>query len=135
MYGLPLQHTVDDVLATERNSVVKSGNDVWRETIDLAGWDIPDSNSPKPSNNTCLLGADVRHDADGSVLDIIETRVRALESAMRFVQLQNETKRVGSSNLGECKRPWRLQSLQIRTPAWTLTSILHRARDGRSLQL
>ena len=79
MYGSPLQHTVDDVMATERNSVVESGNKVWRETIDLAGWDIPDSKSPKPSDNTCLLGADVRHDKDGSVLDITETRVDTLE--------------------------------------------------------
>ena len=79
MYGLPLQHTVDDVMATERNSVVKSGNKVWRETVDLAGWDIPNSKSPKPSSNTCLLGADVRHDKDGSVLDITETRVDTLE--------------------------------------------------------
>ena len=79
MYGLPLQHTVDDVMATERNSVVECGNKVWRETIDLAGWDIPNSKSPKPSNNTCLLGADVRHDGDASVLDITETRVDTLE--------------------------------------------------------
>ena len=31
MYGLPLQHTVDDVMATERCSVVESGNHVWRK--------------------------------------------------------------------------------------------------------
>ena len=79
MYGLPLQHTVHDVMATERNSIVQSGNDVWRETIDLAGWDIPDSKSPKPSDNTCLLGADIRHDAEGSVIDITEARVDTLE--------------------------------------------------------
>ena len=46
MYGLPLQHTVDDVMATERCSIVDKGNEVWRKTIELAGWDIPDSKSP-----------------------------------------------------------------------------------------
>ena len=31
MYGSPLQHTVDDVMATERCSVVERGNQVWRK--------------------------------------------------------------------------------------------------------
>ena len=78
MYGLPLQHTVDDVMATESDDIAHSGNKAWRETIDLAGWDIPDSKSPTPSRNTCLLGADVRHDWSGSVLDITEIRADTL---------------------------------------------------------
>ena len=79
MFGLLLQHTVDDIMATERCSVVEKGNEVWRKTIKLAGWDIPDSKSPTPSSETCLLGADVGHVEHGSELDIIETRLDTLE--------------------------------------------------------
>ena len=46
MFGPPLQHTVDDVIATERIEVVNSGNQSWREITRLTGWDIPDSKSP-----------------------------------------------------------------------------------------
>ena len=82
MYGLPLQRTVDDGMATERCSVVESGNHVWRKTIETAGWDISDSKSPPPSNEACLLGADVRHHKQGSELDITETRVDTLEQLL-----------------------------------------------------
>ena len=53
MHG-SFKHTVDDVMATEDVDIVHSGNKAWRETIDSAGWDIPDSKSPKLSVNTCL---------------------------------------------------------------------------------
>ena len=48
----------------------------------MAGWGIPDSKSPKPSSETCLLGADVRHREHGSELDITETRVGALDELL-----------------------------------------------------
>ena len=79
MYGLPLQHSVDDVVATERCSVVDLGNEVWRKTIEMVGWDIPDSKSPLPSSDTCLLGPGFRHRGHGSELDVAGTRVDTLE--------------------------------------------------------
>ena len=61
MYGLP-QHTVDDVMATERKSGVKSGNKNWGGgTIGLG-------------NNLA-----VPRDEHVSVLDITETRVDTRE--------------------------------------------------------
>ena len=82
MYGLPLQHTVDDVMATERCSVVDSGNHVWRKTTKTAGWGIPDPKSPPPPSDTCFFGADVRHREHGSELDITEAILDTLEQLL-----------------------------------------------------
>ena len=79
LLGLPLQHTVDDVIATERKENAVCGNDAWRQITALIGWDIPDSTSPFPSSNTCLLGAGVRHREHGPELDMTETRIDTLE--------------------------------------------------------
>ncbi len=48
LLGLPLQHTVGDVIATEREGIAVCGNDAWREITALTGWDIPDSNHKSP---------------------------------------------------------------------------------------
>ena len=82
MYGSPLQHTVDDVMATERCSVVESGNQVWGTTTEIAGWGIPGSKSHPLPSGTCLLGADVRHHELGSELGITETRVDTVEQLL-----------------------------------------------------
>ena len=82
LYGLPLQQTADDVIATEREGVVNSGNYVWRQTIEAGGWDIPDSKSPLPAPDACMLGADVRHTVTSSVLDITETRVQTISDTI-----------------------------------------------------
>ena len=42
LLGLPLQHTVGDVIATERENLVVACNKTWREVIAIAGWEIPD---------------------------------------------------------------------------------------------
>ena len=82
LYGLPLQHAVDDVIATEREGVVSCGNCVWRQTIEAGGWDIPDSKSPLPAPDACMLGADVRHIVTSSVLDIIEAKVQTISDTI-----------------------------------------------------
>ena len=108
MYGLPLQHTVDDVMATERCSVVESCNKVWRNTTEIAGWDIPDSKSPPPSSGTCLLGADVRHHELCSVLDITEARVDTLA---QLLVGHLDDNRLNAGAAGNCMVDYRLQVL------------------------
>ena len=44
MYGSPLQHIVDDVMATERCSFVDSGNHVWMKTTAISGGKLPTPN-------------------------------------------------------------------------------------------
>ena len=82
LIGLPLQHTVDDVIATERKEIAVCGNDAWREITALTGWDIPDSKSPPPAETTCVLGADIRHDAYDSEIDVTELRAETLRSVV-----------------------------------------------------
>ena len=57
LIGLPLQHTVDDVIATERKAIAECGNTAWRQITALCGWEIPGS---KPGGFTCVLGADIK---------------------------------------------------------------------------
>ena len=52
LLGLPLQHAVGDVIATERKEIAVCGNNAWREITALIGWDIPDSKSPPPAGTT-----------------------------------------------------------------------------------
>ena len=82
MYGLPLQHTVDDVMAIGMWCVVDSGNHVLMKTTEISGWDVPDSKPPLPLSDTCLLGADVRHREHGSELDLTEAILDTLEQLL-----------------------------------------------------
>ena len=72
---------------------------------DIAGWDITDSKSLPPSNETCLLGADVRYHKQGSELAITETRVDTLEQPL-----------LGHSN-GNCLNAGAAGELYGRLPA------------------
>ena len=70
LIGLPLRHTVDDVIATERQAIAESGHTAWRQITSLCGWEIPDSKSPPPAEFTCVLGADIKHFKSDSEIDI-----------------------------------------------------------------
>jgi hypothetical protein len=66
------------------------GNDAWREITALTGWDIPDSKSPPPAETTCVLGADIRHDAYDSEIDVTELRAETLRGVVyNHIQTRN----------------------------------------------
>ena len=56
MGAMGMSHCVDDMLVAERASTISSGYRLWRETVALAGWDVPDKKSPPPSSSCQILG-------------------------------------------------------------------------------
>ena len=132
MGAMGMSHCVDDMLVAERASTISSGYRLWRETVALAGWDVPDKKSPPPSSSCQILGvmSDLTHTPHNPPeIKVTQKRVEKLLEQLKEVLTKQ---RLGSGLAGKLWGRLQFASTQAygRTGRAMLRALNRRQHEG-----